>query len=79
MWHRSPEQAYSIAPADDGGWEQWGAALLRLFGGIGHQPTQAVITNQEVFTERYIQVMIGHGIAHTAKPAVTSTCTATAC
>lgn len=63
--HRPPEQAYSVAPADGGGWEQWGAALLRLFERIGHQPTQAVIITQESFTQRYVQVMIGHGIAHT--------------
>jgi hypothetical protein len=52
LWHRSPEQAYSIAPADGGGWEQWGVALLRLFERIGHQPTQAVIITQESFTQR---------------------------
>ena len=54
----------AIAPGDGGGWPAWSAALLRLFVRIGDQPTQVVIVEQPELTDRYVQVLIGHGLAH---------------
>lgn len=58
------ERTYVVTPAEGGGWQPWSAALLRLFARIGSQPTQAVIITQEPLTDRYVQVLIGHGIGH---------------
>ena len=58
------DREYSIVPTKGGGWQAWSAALLRLFQRIGAHPTQAVIINQDALTQRYVQVLIGHGIAH---------------
>lgn len=58
------EHVYAVAPGDGGGWPAWSAALLRLFVRIGDQPTQAVIIEQPALTGRYVQVLIGHGLAH---------------
>ena len=57
------EQVFLIAPADGGGWHAWSAALLRFIQRIGNGPTQALIVSQEPLTERYVQGLIGHGIA----------------
>ena len=58
------EQTFVVAPADGGGWQAWGVALLRLIQRIGHQPTQALIITQDHTTRRYVQALIGHGLAH---------------
>lgn len=58
------EHCFVVAPADGGGWEMWSAALLRLLQRIGHQPTRAIIISQPVVNDRYVQALIGHGIAH---------------
>ena len=55
---------YTLTPADGGGWSAWSAALLRLVQRLAKQPTQAMIITQDVLTRRYVQVLIGHGIAH---------------
>ena len=55
---------FLVAPDDGGGWHTWSAALLRFIARMGHQPTQAVIISQPLLSERYVQVLIGHGIAH---------------
>ncbi len=55
---------FAISPADGGGWYEWAAALFRLFRRIGQNPTQAVVIHQEPVTGRYVQLLIGHGIAH---------------
>jgi len=55
---------YTVVPADGGGWTPWSAALLRLLRRIAGQPTQALIVTQEALTHRYVQALIGHGIAH---------------
>jgi len=60
----SDEHVFVVAPADGGGWEMWAASLLRLFQRIGSQPTQAVVITQDSATQRYAQVLIGHGLAH---------------
>ncbi len=58
------ERTYVVAPSDGGGWTLWSGALLRLFRRIGSQPTQAVIIDQPMLFDRYVQVLVGHGIAH---------------
>jgi hypothetical protein len=55
---------FVVTPAGGGGWDRWAAALLRMFRRIGGEPTQAVVINQDTLTDRYAQVLIGHGIAH---------------
>jgi len=35
-----------------------------MFDRLGSQPTRAVIIEQTAITDRYAQVLIGHGIAH---------------
>jgi hypothetical protein len=54
---------FEVVPADGGGWSMWSAALLRLFRRVGHEPTQAIIITQPLLTDRYVQVLIGHGLA----------------
>lgn len=56
--------AFLVDPASGGGWTNWSAALLRLFQRVGPQPTQAVIIDQPGSLDRYVQVLIGHGVAH---------------
>ena len=56
-------QTFVVAPADGGGWHQWSAALLRLVRRIGSEPTRALIVSQQPLTQRYLQCLIGHGIA----------------
>lgn len=58
------DREYRVVPSKGGGWQAWSAALLRLFQRIGSHPTQALIVNQDARTDRYVQVLIGHGIAH---------------
>lgn len=58
------EHCFVVSPAEGGGWELWSAALLRLLQRIGHQPTQAIIISQPVVNDRYVQALVGHGIAH---------------
>ena len=53
-----------MAPDDGGGWQLWSAALLRFIVRMGYQPTQAVIISQPLLNQRYVQFLIGHGIAH---------------
>lgn len=55
--------AFEVVPADGGGWRMWSKALLRLVRRMGDQPTQAIVISQEPFTQRYVQAIIGHGIA----------------
>jgi hypothetical protein len=55
---------FSVAPDSGGGWHQWAAALLRFIERMGHEPTQAVVISQAWLGQRYVQVMIGHGIAY---------------
>jgi hypothetical protein len=55
---------FDVVPADGGGWSMWSAALLRLLQRVGHEPTRAIIITQPLLTERYVQVLVGHGIAH---------------
>ena len=42
----------------------WSAALLRLLRRVGSEPTRVIIITQSLLTDRYVQVLIGHGIAH---------------
>ena len=58
------DRTFAVAPASGGGWSNVSTALLRLFQRIGSQPTQAVIIEQPRLTDRYVQALIGHGIAH---------------
>ena len=58
------EHCFVVSPGDGGGWEMWSAALLRLLRRIGHQPTRAIIISQPVVNDRYVQALIGHGVAH---------------
>lgn len=58
------ENVYVVSPAHGGGWAAWSGALLRLFRRIGAQPTQAVIIDQPTLFDRYVQVLVGHGVAH---------------
>lgn len=55
---------YVITPASAGGWIQWSAALLRLLERTGHEPTRALLIEQPTRTERYVQLLVGHGTAH---------------
>lgn len=55
---------YSIVPAVGGGWGVWSAALVRLLDRSGQNPTRAVVISQHARHERYVQVLIGHGIAY---------------
>jgi hypothetical protein len=59
----SPRE-FSVAPDRGGGWDQWSAALLRFIVRMGHQPRQAVVISQPWLGQRYVQVLIGHGIAY---------------
>ena len=54
---------FEVVPADGGGWSMWSAALLRLLQRVGHEPTRAIIITQSLLTDRYVQVLVGHGIA----------------
>jgi hypothetical protein len=62
--HGPREQRFVVAPADGGGWRLWSTALLRFLTRLGPGPTHAVVISQEIATERYVQLQIGHGIAH---------------
>jgi hypothetical protein len=65
LWDEGPDgREFCVAPDDGGGWHVWSAALLRFIVRIGHQPTQVVIITQPLLNERYVQFLIGHGIAH---------------
>ncbi|MGE0305024.1 MAG: hypothetical protein AB7N61_12320 [Acidimicrobiia bacterium] len=55
---------FSVAPAAGGGWHEWAAALERLLRSIGHNPTQCLLITQDSVTDRYVQMLIGHGQAH---------------
>ncbi len=57
-------QTFDVAPADGGGWSMWSAALLRLLRRVGSEPTRVIIITQPLLNDRYVQVLIGHGIAH---------------
>lgn len=61
---RPDERCFIVAPAEGGGWPMWSAALLRLLQRIGPQPTQAIIIGQPLLNDRYVQTLVGHGIAH---------------
>jgi hypothetical protein len=54
----------ALAPRGGGGWPEWGASLSRLLARISQSPTQAVIISQQPLTQRYVQLLIGHGQAH---------------
>lgn len=58
------EREFVVAPINGGGWPEWSFALLRLLQRMSAQPTQALIITQDSLTSRYVQVLIGHGIAH---------------
>lgn len=59
-----PDRSFVVEPASGGGWGTWSAALLRLIRRIGSDPTQALIIDQPACGDRYVQALIGHGIAH---------------
>ncbi len=56
-------QSFVLAPADGGGWDEWNRALLRLVERIGDGPTHAVVITQDSMTQRYVQALVGHGLA----------------
>jgi hypothetical protein len=56
--------AFSLVPAHGDGWHQWGASLLRLLQRHGHGPTQVIVIEQPDVTDRYVQLLIGHGVCH---------------
>lgn len=56
--------SFDVVPADGGGWSMWSAALLRLLRRVGSEPTRVIIITQTLLTDRYVQVLVGHGIAH---------------
>lgn len=56
-------RAFEVAPVDIGGWRMWSKALLRMVRRMGDQLTQAIVISQEPFTQRYLQAVVGHGIA----------------
>lgn len=58
------DRNYTVMPAVGGGWTMWSAALVRLLRRIGHDPTQAMIISQPGRNDRYVQLLIGHGLAH---------------
>jgi hypothetical protein len=43
---------------------QWSAALLRLLERTSNEPTRALLIEQPDRTQRYLQMLVGHGIAH---------------
>lgn len=55
---------YTVTPSVGGGWMQWSGALLRLLQRTGSEPTRALLIEQPSRTERYVQVLVGHGVAH---------------
>jgi hypothetical protein len=55
---------FAVAPAAGGGWHEWAAALERLLRRIGRHPTQCLLVTQDSVTDRYVQMLIGHGQAH---------------
>jgi hypothetical protein len=55
---------FEVVPADGGGWSMWSAALLRLLQRVGQEPTRVIIITQLLLNDRYVQALIGHGIAH---------------
>lgn len=55
---------YTVTPANGGGWMQWSAALLRLLDRTHLEPTRALIIEQPGRTDRYVQMLVGHGIGH---------------
>jgi hypothetical protein len=58
------DREFTVTPAHGGGWHLWSAALLRLLGRIGDGPTHAVVVTQPSVTDRYVQAMVGHGVAY---------------
>ena len=54
---------FEVVPADGGGWSMWSAALLRLLRRVGYGPTRVIIITQPLLTDRYVQTLVGHGIA----------------
>ncbi len=38
--------------------------MLRLVERIGHQPTRAIVIGQPLAGQRYVQVLVGHGLAY---------------
>jgi len=59
------EHTFEVVPAGGGGWPMWSAALLRLLQRVGHEPTRVIIITQSLLTQRYMQALVGHGLAHT--------------
>lgn len=59
-----PATNFVVVPASGGGWPAWATALLRYLRRIGNQPTRAVIFSQPTINARYVQMQIGHGLAH---------------
>ncbi len=55
---------FAVVPSQGGGWHQWGASLLRLLQRHGHGPTQVIVIEQPDVTDRYVQLLIGHGVCH---------------
>ena len=56
--------SYSVTPAHDGGWSQWSANLQELLRSFGDLATKVVVIEQPQRTGRYVQVLVGHGIAY---------------
>ena len=62
--HDTPVAAHvAITPSAGGGWGTWNAALSRHLTSIGDSPTRIVLVTQEPATGRYVQLMIGYGLA----------------
>ena len=55
---------YTVTPSVGGGWMQWSGALLRLLQRTGSEPTRALLIEQPSRTERYVQMLVGHDVAH---------------
>ncbi len=60
----SPEpRRYAMAPSRSGGWKGWAMGLANLFRRIGDDPLQVFIVQQPEVSDRYLQGLIGHGLA----------------
>lgn len=61
---RPARVVYARAPRLGGGWPEWAVAVEGMLRAIGHGPTNVVLITQDVLTQRYVQLLIGHGVAH---------------
>lgn len=54
---------YVIVPSEDGGWKGWAGWVASLLRRVGDDPLQVFIAHQPQSGDRYLQGLIGHGLA----------------